>query len=216
MDSIIKDLIVLIPLRGGSKGIKRKNLKLFRRYPLFTWVTRAALNANLNVVISTEDKEIKDSIKRYFPLVKIQDRPEHLAEDNSSTEEVISYFLEEFTCEHIMLLQATSPLTSTEDIISSIELYLSSNCRPLVSGTRQFDFVWKDNGYPFNYDPLFRPRRQDWEGSFVENGAIYIFQAKDFKNNISRCKPPCTLFEMSPNKSLELDSQSDWKILEEM
>ena len=62
---------VLIPLRGGSKGIKKKNLKLFKNKPLYTWCTRAAIQADLEVIISTECDEIKNSIKHFFPNLEI-------------------------------------------------------------------------------------------------------------------------------------------------
>ena len=211
-----EEIKVLIPLRGGSKGIKRKNLKLLKNKPLFYWVTQAALNAKLDVYISTEDIEIKIESKKLFPNVTIQNRPEVLATDEASTEEVISFFIDKFKCKHIMLLQATSPLTSTEDIISAIKLYEKGNFKPLLSVYRRHDFIWDEDGYPINYDPLDRPRRQDWSGNFVENGAIYLFKANEFKNFGSRCSPPCTLYEMKPEKSFEIDTNLDWLIIEEI
>tara|TARA_Y100000589_G_scaffold328699_1_gene373413 strand:- start:1000 stop:1665 length:666 start_codon:yes stop_codon:yes gene_type:complete len=211
-----EEIKVLIPLRGGSKGIKRKNLKLFNNKPLFTWVTQAAINAKLDVYISTEDIEIKNTSIKLFPNVTIQDRPKELATDTASTEKVISFFLDKFKCKHIMLLQVTSPLTSTDDIISAINLYKKGNFKPLISVCRKHDFIWDQNGYPINYDPLARPRRQDWSGNLVENGAIYIFKANQFKKYGSRCTPPCTLYEMNSEKSFEIDTDLDWLVLEEI
>lgn len=216
VDSKNEGIKVLIPLRGGSKGIKRKNLKLLKNKPLFYWVTQAAINAQLEVYISSEDDEIKNATKKLFPNVTLQDRPKELSTDNASTEEVISHFISENRCKHIMLLQATSPLTSTEDIISSINLYKEGNYRPLVSVCRKHDFIWDDKGYPCNYDPSARPRRQDWSGNLVENGAIYLFQATEFEKNGSRCSPPCTLYEMNYEKSFEIDTHLDWLIMEEI
>jgi len=207
-------LKVLIPLRGGSKGIKKKNLKYFNGKPLFTWVTNSALETNLEVFISTEDEEIKENIKLFCPLAKIIDRPKELATDDSSTEEVISHFIKSLDCDHIVLLQATSPLTKSSDISLSIDKYFSNNCKPLVSGTRQHIFIWNNDGYSINYDPSKRPRRQEWEGTFIENGAIYIFKVQDFKLHGTRCKAPCTLFEMSQTNAIELDNNYDWIALE--
>tara|TARA_A100001011_G_C13972841_1_gene699968 strand:+ start:49 stop:723 length:675 start_codon:yes stop_codon:yes gene_type:complete len=205
---------VLVPLRGGSKGIKKKNLKYFLDKPLCFWVIQAALEINLKVYISTENKEIKEKVKNAYPKVIIQNRPNEFASDNSSTEDVINFFIEGNKCDHIILLQATSPLTTSKNISSALDLYFEKGCKPLLSGTRQHIFAWSNDGNPMNYNPNKRPRRQDWEGTFIENGAIYIFKAKDFLKVKSRCKVPCTLFEMDYLNSFELDSKSDWHLLE--
>ena len=76
--------------------------------------------------------------------------------------------------------------------------------------------IWDKKGYPINYNPSSRPRRQDWSGNLVENGAIYLFQASEFKKNGSRCSPPCTLYEMNYEKSYETDTNLDWLIMEEI
>ncbi len=214
MENFYENIKVLVPLRGGSKGIKNKNLKNFLKKPLFSWVINAALEINLKVYVSTEDKKIKKEVKNIFPKVNIQDRPESLASDNSSTEDVIGFFIDNYQCDHIILLQATSPLTRSLDIASAINLYFKNKCKPLISGTRQHNFIWDDNGKAINYNPSQRPRRQDWKGTFVENGAIYIFKAKDFLEFKTRCKEPCTLFEMNLLSSIELDNEKDWKLLE--
>ena len=156
----------------------------------------------------------KSFVTNTFPKVIVQERPKELASDHSSTEDVIHYFIDNNDCDHIILLQATSPLTRSHQIISALDLYFKNDCRPLVSGTRQHCFLWNNDGNPINYRPTNRPRRQDWEGTFVENGAIYIFKKQEFLDFKTRCKEPCTLFEMDYLTSIELDSKSDWNLLE--
>lgn len=207
---------VLIPLRGGSKGIPKKNIKLFRGKPLFTWCLEAALKNDLSVVVSSEDQEIKKKVKEYSKSVELLNRPLSLAQDNSSTEDVIAHFLNNFDPKYVILLQATSPLTTHILLLKAIEAFISNQCKPLVSGTKAFNFYWDKNGYPLNYEPSKRPRRQDWEGSFVENGAIYIFKPSDFQKTKSRCCPPCTLFTMPSYHAMELDNYKDWNDLENL
>ena len=209
-----KNYKVLIPLRGGSKGIKKKNLKLFKNKPLYTWCARAAIQADLEVIISTECDEIKNSIKHFFPNLEIQDRPLELATDQSSTEDVIDFFIKSYFSENIILLQATSPQTTSKDILEAIKCYENGNYKPLVSGTREHKFIWSNDGRPYNYNTSKRPRRQDWEGSFIENGAIYIFRRKDFERFGTRCKEPCTLFEMDEINNIEIDNINEFKTLE--
>ena len=81
--------VTLIPLRGGSKGIPRKNIKSVNGKPLFYYVVKASLSVGLKTVVSTEDKEIKQKSLELFNTLEVIDRPEVYALDNSSTEEVI-------------------------------------------------------------------------------------------------------------------------------
>tara|TARA_B100000212_G_scaffold243743_1_gene185843 strand:- start:4474 stop:5139 length:666 start_codon:yes stop_codon:yes gene_type:complete len=200
----------LIPLRGGSKGIKRKNLILINGKPLFYYVAKSSLEAGVKTFISTEDSEIKKVCKNYFSEIEIIDRPISLASDNSSTEDVIQHFLSiEKGANDIILLQATSPLTNKEDIQNSIKLYEKNNKKTLLSVVQNHSFTWSHKGNPLNYDPQDRPRRQDWDGYYIENGAIYIFSRKDFSNLNSRCSKNSTLFKMKKESLFEIDSLED-------
>ena len=211
----LKKYAILIPLRGGSKGIPKKNIYIINKIPLFGFVTKSAINTGCRTYISTDDNEIKDKCKNLYPSAKIIDRPKHLALDSSSTEEVINHFIKEITSiEHIILLQATSPLTKTEEIKRAINLYIYNNFIPLVSVVKEHSFYWDKNGQPINYDPFNRPRRQDWDGVYKENGAIYIFSIDHFKKHQCRADKICTLFEMNSQSSIEVDSKDDLKLIE--
>lgn len=216
MNNKSNSIEALLPLRGGSKGIPRKNIKIFNDFPLFYWTAKAVLESNLKLNISTEDLEIKNTALNLLPNINIIDRPLEIAQDLSSTEDVIEHFLSVRKCEHIFLIQATSPLVNSNEIIQAKKNYFDNECKPLISGTIQRKFIWSKEGYPKNYDPLKRPRRQDWDGEFIENGAIYIFSRKDFLTNKSRCNPPCTLFNMDEIHSFEIDSDIDWLICEKL
>ena len=207
--------LALLPLRGGSRGIPGKNIRPFLGHPLFSWCARAALQAGLKLVISSDSDEILACAREHTPDAILLKRPAELATDTASTEAVIRHALGNFSCDHLLLLQATSPLTTSRHLKEAIAAYQQGGFRPLVSGTRQHNFYWSDDGIPQNYDPLERPRRQDWKGSFVENGAFYIFSRVDFERTLSRCPPPCTLFTMSIDHSIEIDTIHDWNRLEQ-
>ena len=209
-------LQALLPLRGGSKGIPKKNIKLFCGYPLYYWTAKAVCKANIPLNISTEDQEITSVVEKYTPSAKIIKRPKKFAQDASSTEDVVKHFITIEKCEHILLIQATSPLTNESHIKEAVNLYFKNNCKPLISGTFQHNFIWNKNGIPNNYDPIKRPRRQDWEGEFIENGSLYLFSKKDFLRSECRCVPPCTLFKMDEIHSFEIDTLNDWIILENL
>ena len=137
------DFVTLIPLRGGSKGIRRKNLKNINKKPLLYYVIRASLDAGIRTVISTEDSEIKTVCQSLFQNINVIDRPEELARDNSSTEDVIEHFLQiDSIVNNIILLQATSPLTSSNDIKKAINLYKANPNKSLLSVTQSHQFIW--------------------------------------------------------------------------
>ena len=206
--------VTLIPLRGGSKGIPRKNIKIVNGKPLFYYVVKASLSVGLKTVVSTEDKEIKQKSLELFNTLEVIDRPEVYALDNSSTEEVIEHYLTlDNTVENIILLQATSPLTTSEDIRKSIELFEKNNLKPLISVVKCHSFIWSKYGIPQNYDPKNRPRRQDWDGYYVENGAIYIFTREHFEKYKCRCSNRSTLYEMKSNSIFEIDDLDDLEVI---
>ncbi len=200
----------LIPLRGGSKGIPRKNLALINNKPLYSYVAQSSLSAGVSTYVSTEDKEIIDSCNTRFPEINVLIRPQHLASDTSTTESVVDHFLSSVSnAKHIILLQATSPMTSTLNIKEAIALYLKHDCQPLISVVKEHFFLWSKDGNPVNYDPFKRPRRQDWDGLFIENGAIYIFSREYFEKNKSRCCERSTLYLMNSTTLFEVDTVDD-------
>ena len=205
-----KDIVALLPLRGGSKGIPKKNIKHFNNFPLFYWSAKAVLDSNIKLYISTEDIEIEGEVNKYLENAIILKRPKSLAEDISSTESVISHFIENVNANDILLIQATSPLTQKKNILEAIDMFYKNGRKSLVSGTRQHLFFWSDDGNSLNYDPINRPRRQDWNGTFVENGALYIFSKFSFLNSGSRCLANSTLYEMSNIHSIDIDTIAEW------
>ena len=208
------DFVTLIPLRGGSKGIKRKNLININNKPLLYYVIKASLDAGIRTVVSTEDSEIRTICKSLFQKINVIDRPEALAKDNSSTEEVIEHFLQnDSKANNIILLQATSPLTSSNNIKEAINLYKKNTKKSLLSVTQSHQFLWDKSGRPTNYDPMNRPRRQDWDGYYIENGAIYIFSRPQFLKYKSRCSKECTLYKMDTKSLFEIDDPSDLQVL---
>ena len=207
---------ILIPMRGGSKGVPRKNLRRLAGRPLFEYVCDAAINTGIPTFVSTEDSEIAAHVHYFNREITVVDRPLSLATDESSTEDVIDHFISTYPAfTEIVLLQVTLPLTESKDIIDSIALFESCpDTNSLLSVTRNHHFLWTQAGFPLNYNPSDRPRRQDWAGNFIENGAIYIFTVDSFRLNKSRLSPPALLFEMPSAKSLEIDTERDFALIE--
>ena len=211
-----KSTVVLIPLRGGSKAIPQKNIKYFAGKPLFLWVTEAAINTpNIDeVFISTESEEIKRVVLKYNLNVKIINRPQELAQDNSSTEDVLIHFSEKESFDTVITIQATSPLLSSMDLESALALFRKSNYDSMLSVVPNKRFYWTENGSPINYDPTARPRRQEFEGNYLENGAFYITKREILKKHRNRLGGNIGLFKMPEETGVEIDDENDWIMTE--
>lgn len=204
-----RTLAALVPLRSGSKGIPNKNIIDLGGKPLFAWVLHSLSAANVKTYVSTDCCKIAKLVYSWFPAACIIMRPIELSDDTASTEAVIDHWIASVIYDDCMLVQATSPFLKAKDIKNALKSYHSNDRRSLVSVTRKHEFIWADNGEHANYEPKSRPRRQEWTGQLVENGAMYIFPREGYLNNHSRCWFPSNLYEMDSNCSIEIDEYSD-------
>lgn len=210
---------VLIPLRGGSKSIPLKNIKPIGGRPLFYWVAAAACQASSvrRVYVSTDSPRIAEEVRTWFgEQVTVIDRPAELAQDQSSTECVVEHFLRVTGEERVILMQATSPLTTAHDLDQAVSLFERKGFDSLLTAVRTKRFFWTDAGAPLNYDPNNRPRRQDFAGLLMENGAFYIFRRDGFEKSGSRLHGTIGVYEMSEETAVEIDEPSDWEAVERL
>ena len=211
--------IALIPLRGGSKGIPGKNLKSLNGKPLCWYVIAAAIESHAvdEVWVSSEDMEIINYVAETFPDVKIRERPLALATDTASSESVMIDLIDNARFnpdDNLALIQATSPLLTGGDLDAAFDQLSKSSRKSLVSGVCFKRFLWSTNGEAMNYDVFKRPRRQEFEGLFLENGAFYISTVATIRALGNRIDSPAELFYMNELSAIELDEPSDWELLE--
>ena len=173
-------IVALIPARAGSKSIPNKNCKTFFGKPLIHWSVLAAIKCRYidKVFVSTDGRLIKDSLRSIkSKKLKIINRSPETATDEASTESAMLEFSKSTKFKIIVLIQSTSPHISYEDLTNAIKYYKDSDAISLVSVVRQKRFIWESKNdyiYPLNYEPSLRPRRQNFKGYLVENGAFYI------------------------------------------
>lgn len=214
--------IAILPLRKGSKGIPGKNKRKMLGRPLFSWVLTEAIFSDLDeVYIFTDDEEISTFVEREYhwtPKVKTLLRNQQNANDTASTESTMLEFAQkiDYNFDILCLLQATSPMTLARDINKSLEKITSENFDSSLSVVKTHRFSWNANGKPINYDVFNRPRRQDFEGLLIENGAVYTTTKNAFKNSGNRVSGSIGLVEMPEETLTEIDSSSDWLILEQL
>ncbi len=212
--------IAFIPARGGSKSIPFKNIKSFCGKPLIYWTIKAAVETNKvdQVVIATDSLEIEETVKSFsFDKVKVYRRDKKNAEDTSSTESVILEYLSKSNLSNkdcFILIQATSPLLIKNDIEKGLNIFNENDS--VLSCVKSKRFLWSDKGKPLNYDYKNRPRRQDFAGFLMENGAFYISSIHDILKSENRISGKIGVSEMPEYTAVEIDEEEDWIIAESL
>ncbi len=214
--------IGIIPLRKDSKGIPGKNKKKMVGRPLFSWVLTEAIFSDLDAVyVFTNDTEIISYVEREYSWshkVFALLRNEENANDTASTESTMLEFSEKINHEYaiLCLLQATSPLTLAADINKVLDKITTEKFDTALSVVKTHRFIWNSDGTPQNYDVFNRPRRQDFEGLLIENGAVYATKKELFLSSKNRISGTIGLVEMPEETLMEIDSLADWNIIENL
>ena len=214
--------IAFIPVRCGSKSITFKNIKEFCGKPLVYWNLEALEKSNNidEIFVATDCEEIKDIVNSFgFSKVKVYDRDEENASDTASTESVMLEFINKQNFKDndlFFLVQATSPLTQTKDFDKALETLKNENADSLLTCIRTKRFFWDKNAKAINYDFINRPRRQDFDGLFMENGAFYINSVGNIKKDKNRLSGKIAIYEMEEFTAVEIDEEDDWLIAEKM
>ena len=212
--------VAFIPVRGGSKSIPLKNIKKINGRPLIYWVLDAATGCRYldTIVVSTDSNEIKEIVEAYgHDKILIVGRSEVVSTDTASTESVMMEFSSEFEFDRFVLIQATSPLLESRDLDKGFELIESKQADSVLSVVEQKRFIWSESesgDVPLNYDYKARPRRQDFQGYLVENGAFYITDKTSFERTSCRISGKIKTIKMTESSYFEIDEPEDWIIVE--
>lgn len=219
--------VALIPVRGGSKSIPLKNIKPICGKPLVYWTAKAACECSYidEVYIATDSDDIRNAVYVFsneeveaFAKLKVIDRSAENSSDTASTESVMLEFANKYMFDNIVLIQATSPLLTKDDLDGGFELYNSDNTDSVLSVVRQKRFLWgtdeKGVSYPNNYDVYNRPRRQDFAGYLMENGAFYIISKANLLESNNRLCGNIKAYIMPEDTAVEIDEPEDFLILE--
>jgi len=217
-------IVAIIPARGGSKGIPRKNIIPVAGKPLVAWSIEQARHSELveKVFVSTDDNEIADISRRYG--ADVVERPAELSSDTASSEDALTHAIDTIergmttAIETVVFLQATSPVRGKEDINNAIRLFRDEKADSLFSCMKLEDyFIWEknDNRYvSVNYDYRNRKRRQDIKPQYLENGSIYVFPPVTLRKHHNRLAGKIVAYEMDHWKSFQIDDKEDVEICE--
>ena len=217
-------IVAVIPARGGSKGIPRKNVLPVGGLPLIAHSILHARRSRLVdlVVVSTDDPEIAAVARRFG--AEVVDRPADLATDGAPSEPTLAHALDHVRTQHgpvdlVVFLQATSPLRRPDDVDGAIEHLRAEGADSLFSACPMHGFVWRDGPAlrSLTYDHEDRPRRQDLGGDdWQENGSIYVFAPWVLDELGNRLGGRIALWPMHPLDSFQVDEPGDLELLDSL
>lgn len=217
--------VAIIPARGGSKGLPRKNILPLAGKPLITWTIEACLQSSFvsRTIVSSDDAEILETATKYGAEAML--RPGKLSSDSALTVPVISHVLTALEGQlkgirYIVLMQPTSPLRTAKHLDEAFTLLTSSGATSLISVSQPAHSPLKsfrmeggslrglvNDEYPFM-------RRQDLPDTYLANGAIYIVDLDEFKKHQSLLTSKCLPYKMDDKASLDIDNLQDLRSAE--
>lgn len=223
------DVLIIIPARGGSKGIPRKNIKPLGGKPLIYYAidTARAITSVENICVSTDDAEIKSVVETYGLPVPFL-RPDELSTDTAGTYEVLLHALDfyEKQGKHydiVLLLQTTSPFRTAEQVKEALALYDKSQADMVVSvkecAANPYYNIFEEDKEGWLHvskgdGNIFR--RQDAPKVYEYNGAIYVMNVAKLKQTHMHKLPHRIKYVMDEHSSFDLDTMADWNMAEEI
>ncbi|MBO8164301.1 MAG: acylneuraminate cytidylyltransferase family protein [Brevibacillus sp.] len=219
-----KSVLAVIPARGGSKGVPRKNIKPLSGKPLLAWTIEAAKQSSLldRIVVSTEDEEIAKMAREFGAEVPFM-RPQELAQDDTPGIDPVLHALEQLpSFDYVVVLQPTSPLREAVDIDSCIRMCVERNKPACVSVTLadkpphwMYQLDEQSHLHPIVPQERAIARRQEAPPVFLLNGAVYVAQTEWVQNSRTFLTNETVAYAMPKERSLDIDTDIDFVIAEE-
>lgn len=212
-------IVAIIPARGGSKGIPRKNIRMLNGKPLISYTIKTCQSFRYvdEVVVSTDDDEIAEISKLYG--AKVVKRPDELGKDNVTLDPVIFDAVNRLETEegakydYVITVQPTSPLLSRETLDAAVEECILKDYDTIIASKEERHLYWKktENGF----EPMYseRKNRQELEPIYRETGA-FVITKREFVREDSRFGKNIYLFVVPEGESVDIDSREDWWIAE--
>lgn len=209
-------IVSVILARGGSKGIPNKNIIDVDGKPLISYSINASLNSNVDETwVSTDSKQIAIVSEGYG--AKVLDRPAELATDTSSSDDSLVHFASKVDFDILLFIQPTSPLINSEYINSGIDMMKSGKYDSVFTGyKREWDAVWDKNGNPIGWNIYKRPRRQDVEEQWIEDGMFYMTKREHLLASKLRYSGNMGIVKIHQKDSLEVDTLEDLDFIREI
>lgn len=206
-------VIAILPMRAGSVRINDKNIRIVGYYPLFYHIIQTCLSLSEidKIVVSTDSKKYKEIVEHFFGNdsgVEVILRPHEISGGDIKSEEVINQILIDKKYsnyyKYILLVQATTPLTSAEDIKKGINKIIENDYKSVFAVSKSHRFYLDD----FN-QLLNRPMTQEKTPTFFETGCFWLIDINEFKNANNRIVEPYSWIEVDDHCTLDIDDEKD-------
>ena len=209
----MKKIVSLIPARGGSKGVKNKNIIDLNGKPLISYSINASLESlSKETWVSTDSDDIAKISKSYG--ANVIKRPNNISLDTSKSEEALNHFLEKVDFDILVFIQCTSPLINSKDINKGIKLIIDDKYDSVFSVCKEHWIPrWTLDIEPINWDPKNRPRRQEKNDVYLENGAFYITTKEQLQKSTLRYGGNISIVEMPLSRSFQVDTIEDLNLI---
>ena len=207
-------IVSLITARGGSKGVPKKNIIKINGYPLIWYTINASQKSKVHETwVSTDCQEIASVA--HDANAKVINRPKELANDVIMPDASLLHFAENIDFDILVFIQPTSPLLHHYHINKGLDMMTDYDS--VFSAYKEHWLPrWSKNAEPINWHPSFRPRRQDMDEQYVENGAFYITTKKRLIESKLRYSGNIGIVEMLQSESYQLDNINDLKMIEKL
>ena len=215
--------ISIIPARGGSKGLPRKNTRHLLGEPLIAHTVRHSLmSKHVDRTIVTTDSEEIGAVARDCGAEVIE-RPKALSGDGASSESALLHALdhlegqERYVPDLVVFLQCTSPIRADGDIDHAVDRLLETEADSLLSVCAFHRFIWREGSAgpeSFNYDYRNRQRRQERSPEYLENGSMYVFRPWVLREGGNRLGGRIELYQMADSSAVEIDTLADFLLCE--
>lgn len=220
-------MLAIIPARSGSKGVPKKNIKELAGAPLISYTIKAAKKSEFitRVIVSTDSEEIADVARKYGAEVPFL-RPAELSTDDAKAIDVYLYTIERLNLENdeqineFLVLLPTSPLRNYMDIDQAIKIFKKKNADSVISVTEtEYPPQWikriSEKGVLEDYfQGMNNLNRQEYEKTYIPNGAIYIFKYNVLKKEYNYYTDKTYPYIMPNIRSIDIDTPLDFMIAE--
>ncbi|PVE94765.1 acylneuraminate cytidylyltransferase [Microbacterium sp. TPD7012] len=220
VETTVPRTVAIIPARGGSKQVPRKNLQRVGGVPLVERAVRAAVAATIDlVVVSTDDEEI--AAVSAAAGARVVRRPAELSGDTAASESAILHALDALEADGerfdiVAFLQATSPFIPSDDLSAAVDEVRADRADSVFSAHQTYGFLWRRDAegaaVAINHDASHRPRRQDREPHHLETGAFYVFRAEGFRQSRHRFFGRTRVAEVPEWTAIEIDDEHQLRI----
>ena len=203
-------------MRHHSQRVPGKNYRLLAGKPLFHHIVETLLIVpEINeIVIDTDSEPVMESLRNYFPQVKIINRPEHLRADDVPMNDILIHDTDQVQADFYLQTHSTNPLLKPETISRAIQLLITNypNNDSLFSVTRLQTRLYDQHGHAINHNPRELIQTQDLPPVYEENSCLYIFNRENLLAKRHRINDRPLMFEIDADEAWDIDEELDFEI----